>query len=110
MQDGQTALHDAAKGGHTSTVQALVAAGVNVNAASRVRQKREERIEIVRENVVGEHRAQRQCLFKLGYALVNTFGAYVCIGWCDSTARSGTPWSELDSGGVGGSRRGRKRC
>ena len=36
MQSGTTALIAAAEGGHTSAVEALVAAGVDVNASDEV--------------------------------------------------------------------------
>ena len=37
MQYGSTALHYAASGGHSSIVEALVAAGADVGAVDRVR-------------------------------------------------------------------------
>ena len=36
MQSGRTALFSAAKGGHTSAVEALVAAGADVDARTTV--------------------------------------------------------------------------
>ena len=38
IQDGDTALHDAARNGHTETVDCLISAGADKNIANKVSQ------------------------------------------------------------------------
>ena len=103
VQDGTTALIAAAEGGHTSAVEALVAAGANVNTS---------------DNGVSQHSV---ALLKVrAYSIVVRItlylfslyhgGWWMCAVWCNRINCSSKRWTHLGSGGVGGSWREREPC